>query len=122
MKTTIIKVSVKIEGYLSCTFTRVLILCTVRIGFEETAYTVNEEVDFQKVCVRVFEPDQVVSLGTEISAVIATRVGTAGKHTVCLIPKSCYRIIIIVTCARAWQLLMTTCTGMASSYHYSLIT
>ena len=49
----------------------------VRIGFDETAYTVNEEAGVQEVCVRVFEPDERMSLDTEITAVTATRVGTA---------------------------------------------
>ena len=50
----------------------------VRIGFEETAYTVNEEAGVQEVCVRVFEPNETMSLDAMITAVIATRVGTAG--------------------------------------------
>ena len=43
-----------------------------------TAYTVNKEVGVQEVCVRVFEPHESMSLDAQITAVIATRVGTAG--------------------------------------------
>ena len=55
-------------------------LCVVliRIGFEATAYTVNEEDGIQEVCARVFEPNESMSLDAEIFAVIATRVGSAG--------------------------------------------
>ena len=45
-----------------------------------TAYTVNEEVGVQEVCVRVFEPNETMSLDAEITAVIATRVGTASMY------------------------------------------
>ena len=58
----------------------------VRIGFEETAYTVHEEAGTLEVCVRVFEPDDTQSLTVHvgISMIIATRVGTAGMFVLIL--------------------------------------
>jgi hypothetical protein len=52
----------------------------IRIEFEETAYTVNEETGVQEVCVRVFELSESVSLEAEITAVIATRSETASMY------------------------------------------
>ena len=60
-----------------------IFIVTVRIGFEETAYTVIEEDGTQEVCVRVFVPDDEEPLAASISAVIATRVGTAGIIIIC---------------------------------------
>ena len=56
----------------------------VRIGFENTTYTVDEGIGSLEVCVRVSVPDDTVVLplfgGLTITAVVTTVAGTAGMH------------------------------------------
>ena len=58
----------------------------VRIGFENTTYTVDEGIGSLEVCVRVLVPDDSVELpltgGTALIAVVTTVAGTAGMCTV----------------------------------------
>ena len=54
----------------------------VRIGYENTTYTVDEDVGTLEVCVRVLAPDDSIELpltgGMTITAVVETIAGTAG--------------------------------------------
>ena len=67
-------------AYILSQFICILIVVVVRIGFEETSYTVSEETGFQEVCVHVFAPTDDQPLDAEITAAIETVAGTAGIY------------------------------------------
>ena len=60
-------------------------LVIVTIGFENTSYTIVEDIGSLEVCARVFEPNDrtVIPIERPISVVAETIAGTAGM-TLCL--------------------------------------
>ena len=53
----------------------------IRIGFENTSYTVDESVGSQEICVRIFVDDNIELpvLGDGLFVAVATVAGTAGE-------------------------------------------
>ena len=57
----------------------IFIIGPIRIGFEKTAYTVDESVGTFDVYVKVLDPANNVELPVSIDLTIDTMAGTAGK-------------------------------------------
>lgn len=81
-----------------CELCTILFIVIVTIGFENTSYTIVEDIGSLEVCVRVFEPNDRTEIPIErpISVVAETSAGTAGM-TLCY-SWHCYLTLLTMIC------------------------